>query len=360
MRVAQIIDSMAPGGAERLALNYANALAHQIELSALIVTRHEGALNNLVDKNVSYLLLNKTSTFDLKAIFKLKRFIKSNKIDLVHAHGTSFFIAVLLKIVYPKIKIIWHEHYGARANQRQFQNPILLLSSLFFSLVFVVNHQLEEWVKKSLFTKNVFYIPNFAVLDDLPGQTILRGESGKRIVCLANLKSPKNHRFLLDAFKNLAIAKSGWSLHFIGKDYQDSYSEDLKKIVNANELTENVFFYDAKDDIKNILSQATIGVLASTHEGFPLTILEYGLAELPVVATNVGYCGTIIKDEFSGLLFSPLNLYDLESQLKKMIGSESLRAEFALHLNQSVSTTYAKEPIMKLILLQYHSVIYGF
>jgi hypothetical protein len=35
-----------------------------------------------------------------------------------------------------------------------------------------------------------------------------------------------------------------------------------------------------KNDIKNILSQGTIGVLVSTSEGFPVCLL-YGLAGLP-------------------------------------------------------------------------------
>jgi hypothetical protein len=35
MRVLQIIDSLEAGGAERMAVNYANALANEIDFSAL-------------------------------------------------------------------------------------------------------------------------------------------------------------------------------------------------------------------------------------------------------------------------------------------------------------------------------------
>jgi hypothetical protein len=27
-------------------------------------------------------------------------------------HSTSFFIAVLLKLLQPQVKLIWHDHYG--------------------------------------------------------------------------------------------------------------------------------------------------------------------------------------------------------------------------------------------------------
>ena len=39
MRILQIIDSLEAGGAERMAVSYANALANEIEFSGLIATR---------------------------------------------------------------------------------------------------------------------------------------------------------------------------------------------------------------------------------------------------------------------------------------------------------------------------------
>ena len=56
--------------------------------------------------------LTKVKAIDFKALFKLKRFIKQNKINLVHAHSTSVFTAVLVKLLGAKIKIVWHDHYG--------------------------------------------------------------------------------------------------------------------------------------------------------------------------------------------------------------------------------------------------------
>ena len=42
MRIVQIIDSLDVGGAEKMAVNYANALVGRIEFSGLVVTRAEG------------------------------------------------------------------------------------------------------------------------------------------------------------------------------------------------------------------------------------------------------------------------------------------------------------------------------
>ena len=39
MRIIQLIDSLEAGGAERMAVSYANALSEDIEFSALVATR---------------------------------------------------------------------------------------------------------------------------------------------------------------------------------------------------------------------------------------------------------------------------------------------------------------------------------
>ena len=354
MRILQIIDSLEAGGAERMAVNYANALADEINFSGLVVTRAEGALWNQLNNKVSYLFLNKKRTIDVKALFRLRNYVIQNKVSLVHAHGSSFFTAILLKFTYPKINIIWHEHYGARVNESRIDNFILLFSSIFFSSVFVVNPQLEIWVKKNLLVKKVYYIPNFATSDEnQPRVTFLNGDDHRRIVCVANLKKPKNHISLLLAFKEMKLQDLGWSLHLIGKEYNDLYFNDLKAFRNINNLQNAVFIYGIQNDIQHILSQATIGILSSTDEGFPLSLLEYGLAKLPVVSTNVGYCPEIIKDNFTGLLFDPLDNLQLQEQLKKMILNKKMRDSFGLHLHELVIQMYSREKGMQLLLSKY-------
>lgn len=356
MRILQLIDSLESGGAERIAVNYANALAGRVSFSGLVTTRKEGVLVHQLKNQVSYLFLNRKGTFDANAVFRLKSFIKKNKIAIVHAHGTSFFIAVLLKLIYPQIKIIWHEHYGARVQQSRMDNITLFFSSVFFSSVFVVNHQLEAWVKNKLAVKNVFCIPNFTTFEtENQKLTSLKGNKDKRIVCLANLKNPKNHLVLLTAFNNMKIKDLGWSLHLIGKDYQDEYSTLLKQYIKFNSLENHIFIYGSRTDIQHILSQAIVGMLVSTAEGFPVTLLEYGLAKLPVISTNVGYCPLIVKDNFSGLLFDPLRISQLEAQLSKIISEKELRESFGLHLYKEVLENYSKESVLKILLSKYSS-----
>ena len=53
MRILQVIDSFDVGGAEKMAINYANALAEKIEFSGIVATRKEGELKSQISPKVS-------------------------------------------------------------------------------------------------------------------------------------------------------------------------------------------------------------------------------------------------------------------------------------------------------------------
>ena len=64
MRVLQLIDSLEIGGAERMAVNYANALHKRIEVSAICTTRNEGPLKELIKPEVPYFYLERKRQLD--------------------------------------------------------------------------------------------------------------------------------------------------------------------------------------------------------------------------------------------------------------------------------------------------------
>ncbi|MBS7255493.1 glycosyltransferase [Flavobacterium branchiicola] len=354
MRIVQIIDSLEAGGAERMAVSYANSLAKNIAFSGLVVTRKEGKLLSQVEKNVSYLFLRKNKKIDFLAILKLRGYIVKNEVNIVHAHSSSFFTAVLVKLTLPKLKIVWHDHYGSRPKQSKKQNRVLVLSSFFFSSIFVVNLQLKKWSQKNMFCKKVFFIPNFvSVKKHYEKITYLKGKEGRRIVFLANLKKPKNHIAVLRSFSNLKLQETDWSLHLIGRDYDDSYSQLLKDFIEKKSLEKHIHLYSDRNDIKHILSQCSIGVLASTDEGFPVTLLEYGLDGLAVVSTNVGYCSEIIQDNSNGLLFNPLNQSEIENQLIRLVENKSLRIQLGSCFKDTVIENYSEEKVIEKLIMAY-------
>ena len=114
MRIVQIIDSLEAGGAERMAVNYANALAEEITFSGLIATRKEGILKNQIGSKVSYLFLHKKKRIDFQAVFYLRNYLLKNKIEIVHAHSSSFFIAVLMPGIRSSFNIFCSIRYASK------------------------------------------------------------------------------------------------------------------------------------------------------------------------------------------------------------------------------------------------------
>ncbi len=353
MKVLQLIDSLNPGGAERVAVNFANSLASRIKTSYLCTTREEGALKKSLSKEVEYLYLNKKSTIDFKAILKLNRFIKTNSINLIHAHSSSFFLASIIKILNPKLILIWHDHYGK--SEFLYKRPKLVLKwcSRLFKHIFVVNTNLESWCKKVLCSKSVTYLPNFAVASNIESLTKLKGEKGKRIICLANLREQKDHMNLLKAFKQMLKTNKTWTLHLVGQDFNDNYSSSVKEFIIENNLEDHVFVYGSCIDIFNILNQSDIGVLSSKSEGLPLVLLEYGIVGLPTITTNVGDCHKVISNEKEGKLIPSNDTDALANALLEFINDNELRLESGRCLQMKVHKSFSESYIMDSILEVY-------
>ena len=348
MRIIQIIDSLEAGGAERMAVNYANALVKQIDFSGLVVTRKEGNLKGQLDNQVSYLFLNKRRTLDFTAVIRLRNYVKKHKVTVVHAHGTSFFMAFLLKMNCPSLKLIWHDHYGDSEFLSQRASLSLKIILPFFDGIIAVNQKLKVWVEQKLNFKNTVYLPNFLCEEkNVTDNTVLKGTTGKRIVCLANLRVQKDHFLLLEVAKKIKQSHPDWTVHLVGKDFDDDYSKKIKNIIVEFNLEKTVFFYGAKQDVSNILNQSTIGVLTSKSEGLPVALLEYGRHKMPVVVTNVGEISSLVQDSKNGFVVVAQNEELFHKALILLMENDFISMNFGDALYKTVLQNNSEEVVIK-------------
>jgi glycosyltransferase involved in cell wall biosynthesis len=348
MRVLQLIDSLEAGGAERMAVNYANALSIAIEFSGLVATRKEGVLKNQLDDKVYYLFLNKKNTVDIKAVLKLRKYITNNQVKLIQAHSSSFFLAVLLKLTLPAIKIIWQDHYGNSEFLESRPKYALQLASFFFNGSIAVNERLKHWASAHLHCKNGIYLPNFATVEDTKEiKTIIQGQEGKRILCLANLRQQKNHFMLVEVATQLKESHPDWSFHLVGKDFEDSYSNQLKEILKIRDLENHVFVYNSCPDVGKVLEQVQLGVLTSDSEGLPVALLEYALYKKAVVVTNVGQTDAVVEDGKNGFLIPADDVSQFYNRLIALINNPLLQQRFSENLHQTVMEHFSETSIIK-------------
>ncbi|MFZ4105862.1 glycosyltransferase [Flavobacterium sp.] len=347
MRIIQLIDSLDIGGAERMAVSYANSLEKSIEFSGLVASRKEGELKNKMDAGVSYLFLNRKKSVDLNAIFNLRNYCKNNKVQIIQAHSSSFFLACMVKLMLPKIAIIWHDHYGNFVPPKRKNSFFIRIFSVLFQGVIAVDFDLEAWSKKNLFCKNVIYLQNYIPENkEYSRETILHGIDGKRVLYLANLRSQKNHLMLVEVVNSIYKKFPDWTFHLVGSDLKDDYSETIKAKIKNYQLEEVIFLYGAKKDVENVIKQSDIGVFTSNSEGLPLALLEFGLYKKPVIATNVGQIPFVIKQNISGFISEPKDVIAFSTNLATIQMDEKLRVKFGDELHKTITENYRENVVI--------------
>ncbi|MDT0688584.1 glycosyltransferase [Salegentibacter sp. F188] len=346
LRILQLIDSLRPGGAEKMAVAYANALSKNYHRSYLCCTRKEGLLKKDIGAEVGYLFLNKKSSLDLSAIWKLKSFLEKERIDIVHAHGTSYFLAGLLELSGVQIKLIWHDHYGNSEFLEKRPLQPLAFFSRYFDGIISVNSDLKEWAVNNLHCPRVTYINNFVAppSEKFQSEFRLKGEENEfKIICVANFRPQKDHATLLEAFEIFGNQFPS-SLHLIGGDPGTTYSENLQKKIAESPVQDHIYLYKEQDDIYKYLMAADLGVLSSRSEGLPLALLEYAMAGLPVVVTKVGQIPEVVQK--NGFVVDPEDATALANAICSYHHDKEKMARDANALNRSVSKNYSVDKVI--------------
>lgn len=345
-----MIDSLSIGGAERMAVNMANAFDDNGIENILIVSRKNGPLSEFLNHNSLLKILNKQFSGDIKAFIRCFRLIKRYEPEVLHCHSSSIFWGVAIKIFLPKIKLIFHDHYGESESLKEKDRKLIRLLSTNIDGVIAVNQKLEEWSKKCLKVdaRNVKFVKNFPYL-------FIQDKSvdNKKIsiVHLANLRPQKDHFMLLRALKRLLDeCKLNFPVEvlMVGSfAKQDKYYIDVKNKIEDLNLGGICQINGPSNNVSTLLNTAVVGVLSSRSEGLPVSLLEYGLAELPVICTNVGQCAEVLNYGECGWLVTPGDDKAMASALHEAIENNSKASKKAKLLKRRIEKHYGANAFIR-------------
>ena len=138
---------------------------------------------------------------------------------------------------------------------------------------------------------------------------------------------------------------------------QIAAAEGLESLTNDLALCEAVRFLGVRSDVASIMKGCDIGVLASATEGLPLTLLEYGMAGLPVVTTRVGQCEEVLNGGRLGLLVPPSAPDELAQAILSLLASPARRAELGNRFQQHVQENYSRDQVLQQIGEVYATVL---
>jgi glycosyltransferase involved in cell wall biosynthesis len=337
MKILQVIDTLEIGGAERMCVNISNLLTSKSIENSILVTRKLGPLSKQVESD-KIVLISKKNGLDFLRFYRFIRVIKAKRPDVLHAHSTSIYWTFGAKLIFPEIKLIWHDHDGMSEFLEDSDRKLIKVISKYFHAIIVVNQILYDWNKRNALSKNVYLLRNFSLF-----RTIREKGNNEtiRLVCLANFREQKDHMTLFRALELIPYTVN-FECICAGQVSDEVYFQQLKDFCKNN-LSHRVKFVGEVEDVEELLISADIGVLSSKSEGLPVALLEYGCAGLAVVVTDVGQCSKVLGDGVFGRIFQKENSRQMAEALTPLINNKEERSQLGNKFKCHVENEYGSD-----------------
>ncbi|MDR2488292.1 MAG: glycosyltransferase [Desulfovibrio sp.] len=171
--------------------------------------------------------------------------------------------------------------------------------------------------------ERIVYIPNgvdtdfFHPADAVPEELAL--------LCIARMVPDKNHPLLLRAFSRVLHYAPDAVLHLVGEGRERARVEALAA---APELRGRVRFHSGSADVRPLLHQSRIFVLASDYESTPNVLLEAMACGLPVAATRAGGVSELVIHGQTGFLTDCGDSGALADAVLRLLNEPDLRRAF--------------------------------
>jgi glycosyltransferase involved in cell wall biosynthesis len=335
------------GGAQKWTFDQITLLQDYYDV--YLATGNKGWLSDISkDVCLEILLDNGLHSFtSLGYLFRLRKFVKRNQIDLVIASSANAGIyARMLKLLIPSLGVVYVSHgWSAIYRGNRFYQWVEKGLSYLSSSILVVSHSDYDKAidilhispkKVKLIENSIFPFPKKSCDKKVVENSRLQ------IVMVARFDIPKRQDLLIAAAKDLMHM----DFHFVGEGSQ-------LNVLQKN-APSNTIFWGALDDVAEVLQKADICVLLSDSEGMPLSVLEALSCAKPLLLSRISSMHTFIKD--NGVLVKNTieaiinGLIELENSDLETLGKNSKRifdARFNLEIKKLEYLDYYAELIKK-------------
>lgn len=189
----------------------------------------------------------------------------------------------------------------------------------------------SSWAKQSLVDD--YAIPQSKITVIPPGvnvrlwyQPIIRKPSNQvvKILFVGGDFYRKGGEDLLSAFRHLRDnppSNQNVELHLVTR----------KAIAAERGVTVYNDLQPNSDRLKALFHAADIFCLPTAGDCLPMVLAEAGASELPLVATDVGAIGEIVRDGETGFLVQPGDVAALEASLRRLVRNVNLRTQLGVN-----------------------------
>ena len=287
-------------------------------------------------------------TKEVLAIKELASLIREVQPDIIHANSSKAgVIATTLGRIMRVDRVIFTAHAWAFNEDRPgWQKLTIKLIHWFNVLVshesIAVSNSIKTQMNWPFVQKKLQVIHlgrSVQSLADKPTarQTLVEQATGRSLVLpnnsadlwlgsISELHHIKRVNVLIDAVK--LLIPSFPTLRYVAVHDGEERAR-LEQQINALGLTEHVFLVGKIPNAARLIPAFDVFVLPSKSEAFGYVLIEAGLANVAVVASNVGGILDIIIDKKTGLLVEPNDPVVLADAIKTLLTNEIYRTQLA-------------------------------
>lgn len=352
-RIACLITNSETGGAQSHVADLLRALRGQADVTLL--AGGDGPLFDLArDLGIPAIRLaeldNALSPFKaVAALRELRRALREARPDILHTHSAKASALGRIAGKLLGIPVVYTVHGfafkpAAPWKQRTIARMVeWLLAPLTSHVICVAEAERAMARQLPIRADRISVIPN-GIADVTERARAQPGDALRRVVTVMRLAPPKRPDVLIRAFAAAQLPDS--ELVIAGDGPQRASLERL-----AGQLAPGrVRFAGSIDNIPALLASAQLFLLASDHEGFPISILEAMRAGLPVIASDLpgireqlgeGRCGVLVSDNDPAAFADALRQAAADAAARAAAGAAGrLRWEQAYGLEPMVRATW--------------------
>ena len=356
VRVAHLIESSGPGGAERVVAELATSLqsAGTENVVFLPFDGEDWLRKQLEGSGVSVEYFRIERPVSPACARTLIEAFRRQGIDVAHSHEFSMAVYGAWAAWRARIPHVITMH-GGRYYAGRLRRRLALRAALALSAETVaVSASLAAALSRDLSVKGsrILRIPN-GVRYVPPERVTLREElrlrpADRLIVSVGNLYPVKGHQYLVDALALIADRHPALHVAIAGRGGQESA---LRSLARNHGLADRVHLLGLRADVPAILAAADVFVLPSLSEGLPLALIEAMFAGRPIVATDVGEVRAALAHGGAGVVVEPADALALgvaldallqDPERAKALGEQAARHAIAEYELSTMVRQYAR------------------
>ena len=164
---------------------------------------------------------------------------------------------------------------------------------------------------------------------------------------VAVIRRIKDYETLVRAARLVVDQHANARFLCLGTVEDPEYFSELQTLTGKLGLERHIVWHSGIDNPYRILPVFDLAVLSSYSESLSNSVLEYSVAGLPIVASNVGGMSEIITDGENGFLVPPKDPELLAEKIIALIVNPTLRRTFAERAAETAHRNFDESTIMR-------------